>query len=178
MLKNIHLTLILLRFHHLKKILYSLSLISRHHYPFMISQVQSIINLINISIIISHMLGETPQTFFTIKDLSAREFIEAFAQYLKKNNLLQRPSWADIVKTATSTNKITQEASLLLLMMIGFIIASLLSQERSIFALELELDFCLISMEDSSAEDALLNIMITQAQRSLDGDFNNQKSKD
>lgn len=69
----------------------------------MIPQVLSIINLINISIIISHMLGETPQTFFTIKDLSAREFIESFAQYLKKNNLIERPSWADVVKTATST---------------------------------------------------------------------------
>ena len=58
-------------------------------------------------------------------------------------------------------------------MMIGFIIASLLLPERSIFALELELDFYLISMEDSSAEDVLLNIMITPALRSLDGDFNN-----
>jgi small subunit ribosomal protein S19e len=48
------------------------------------------------------MLGESQQTFFTVKDLSAQEFIEAFAQYLKKNNLVERPAWADLVKTGTS----------------------------------------------------------------------------
>jgi len=48
------------------------------------------------------MLGESKQTFFTVKDLSAQEFIEAFAQYLKKNNLIERPAWVDLVKTATS----------------------------------------------------------------------------
>jgi hypothetical protein len=53
--------------------------------------------------IFDHMLGEAQQTFFTVKDISAREFIEAFAQYLKKNNLIERPAWADFVKTATST---------------------------------------------------------------------------
>jgi ribosomal protein S19E (S16A) len=49
------------------------------------------------------MLGEAQQTFFTVKDISVREFIEAFAQYLKKNNLFERPAWADFIKTATST---------------------------------------------------------------------------
>lgn len=48
------------------------------------------------------MLGETKQTFFTVKDLSHAEFIEAFAQYLKKNNLIERPVWVDQVKTSTS----------------------------------------------------------------------------
>ena len=47
------------------------------------------------------MLGEKEQTFFTVKDLSAAEFINAFAQYLKKNNLIERPKWADVVKTST-----------------------------------------------------------------------------
>jgi len=48
------------------------------------------------------MLGESKQTFFTVKDLSAQEFIESFAQYLKKNNLIERPVWVDYVKTGTS----------------------------------------------------------------------------
>lgn len=48
------------------------------------------------------MIGESQPTFFTVKDLSAQEFIDAFAQYLKKNNLIERPAWADFVKTATS----------------------------------------------------------------------------
>lgn len=37
-----------------------------------------------------------------MKDLSAQEFISAFAQYLKKNNLVERPTWADYAKTGTS----------------------------------------------------------------------------
>jgi small subunit ribosomal protein S19e len=52
------------------------------------------------------MLGETQQTFFTVKDLSAQEFIHSFAQYLKKNNLIERPAWADFVKLATSISSI------------------------------------------------------------------------
>jgi ribosomal protein S19E (S16A) len=50
------------------------------------------------------MLGESKQTFFTVKDLSAQEFIESFAQYLKKNNLIERPAWVDLVKLSTSTS--------------------------------------------------------------------------
>jgi ribosomal protein S19E (S16A) len=50
------------------------------------------------------MLGEQKSTCFTVKDLSAAEFISAFAQYLKKNNLIERPKWADYVKTSTGTN--------------------------------------------------------------------------
>lgn len=48
------------------------------------------------------MLGEKEQTFFTVKDLPAAEFINAFAQHLKKNNLIERPNWADYVKLSTS----------------------------------------------------------------------------
>jgi ribosomal protein S19E (S16A) len=55
------------------------------------------------------MLGEAKQTFFTVKDLSAQEFIESFAQYLKKNNLIERPTWVDFVKTATRNQSLMQE---------------------------------------------------------------------
>lgn len=48
------------------------------------------------------MLGEKEQTFFTVKDLSANEFVSAFAQHLKKNNLIERPNWVDYVKLSTS----------------------------------------------------------------------------
>eukprot|EP00178_Gracilaria_changii_P021360 TRINITY_DN6350_c0_g1_i1.p1 TRINITY_DN6350_c0_g1~~TRINITY_DN6350_c0_g1_i1.p1 ORF type:complete len:157 (+),score=16.85 TRINITY_DN6350_c0_g1_i1:19-489(+) len=47
------------------------------------------------------MLGEKEQTFFTVKDLSANEFVAAFAQHLKKNNLIERPNWVDYVKLST-----------------------------------------------------------------------------
>jgi hypothetical protein len=46
------------------------------------------------------MLGDKTQSFYTVKDLAPTEFIEAFAQYLKKNNLIERPNWADWVKTS------------------------------------------------------------------------------
>jgi len=49
------------------------------------------------------MLGEQKSNFYTVKDLSAAEFIAAFSQYLKKNNLIERPKWADYVKTSTGT---------------------------------------------------------------------------
>jgi hypothetical protein len=65
------------------------------------------------------MLGESQQTFFTVKDLSAQEFIEAFAQYLKKNNLVERPAWADYVKSGTSIIYLSQETNLPLSTMTG-----------------------------------------------------------
>ena len=49
------------------------------------------------------MLGQKEQTFFTVKDLAPAEFINAFAQYLKKNNLIERPKWADYAKSSTGT---------------------------------------------------------------------------
>ena len=49
------------------------------------------------------MLGEKEQNFFTVKDLSANEFVAAFSQHLKKNNLIERPQWADYVKLSPST---------------------------------------------------------------------------
>lgn len=58
------------------------------------------------------MLGEQKQTFYTVKDLPAQEFIEAFAQYLKKNNFVERPTWIDFVKTGTRTPSSTQARNL------------------------------------------------------------------
>ncbi len=49
------------------------------------------------------MLGEQKSNFYTVKDIPAADFINAFAQYLKKNNLIERPKWADYVKTSTGT---------------------------------------------------------------------------
>ena len=44
------------------------------------------------------MLGEQKSNFYTVKDIPAADFINAFAQYLKKNNLIERPKWADMSK--------------------------------------------------------------------------------
>lgn len=49
------------------------------------------------------MIGEKKQNYFTVKDLSAAEFIQVYAQYLKKNNMIERPVWADYVKCGPST---------------------------------------------------------------------------
>ena len=49
------------------------------------------------------MLGTQEQSFYTVKDLPPAEFIQAFAAYLKKNNLIERPAWVDFVKTGTGT---------------------------------------------------------------------------
>lgn len=94
------------------------------------------------------MLGESQQTFFTVKDISAQEFIDAFAQYLKKNNLIERPAWAEFVKTGTSTTFTIKETSLPLLMMTGSTEESLLLPERSISGRILESDCSRTSTED------------------------------
>lgn len=57
------------------------------------------------------MIGEKAQTFFTVKDVAASEFIQAFGQYLKKNNLIERPTWVDIVKLGTSMIMLIQETN-------------------------------------------------------------------
>ena len=90
------------------------------------------------------MLGEKEPTFFTVKDLAPAEFINAFATYLKKNNLIERPAWADYAKTSTGTSIIIQLISFLLSMRTGSTTESPLSLERSMFAPELESDFFLI----------------------------------
>lgn len=39
------------------------------------------------------------QTFFTVKDVPAEDFIAGYAEYLKKNNKIQVPEWAEFAKT-------------------------------------------------------------------------------
>lgn len=65
------------------------------------------------------MLGEQKSNFYTVKDLPAADFIAAFSQYLKKNNLIERPKWADYVKTSTGKFALTQPPSSPPLMMTG-----------------------------------------------------------
>lgn len=48
------------------------------------------------------MLGNVDQKFFTVKDIPAADFIRAYADFLKKNNKLDRPQWVDLVKTSKS----------------------------------------------------------------------------
>ena len=67
------------------------------------------------------MLGEQKSNFYTVKDVAPADFINAFAQYLKKNNLIERPKWADLAKTSTGNFTFIQLTNLLLLTMIGFI---------------------------------------------------------
>ena len=123
------------------------------------------------------MLGESQQTFFTVKDLSAQEFIDAFAQYLKKNNLIERPAWADYVKTGTSTTLTIQETSLRLLMMTGSTEELPLLPERSTSGLILESDCSRTSTEDWSEETAPRSRMIMLAPRSSDGVFSSSRNK-
>ena len=66
------------------------------------------------------MLGEQKSNFYTVKDVSAADFINAFAQYLKKNNLIERPKWADLVKTSTGIFCIIKRTNWHPLTMIGF----------------------------------------------------------
>lgn len=66
------------------------------------------------------MLGEQKSNFYTVKDISAADFITAFAQYLKKNNLIERPKWADVVKTSTGTFCFIQPTNSPLSMKTGF----------------------------------------------------------
>jgi len=41
--------------------------------------------------------------FFTVKDVPASDFIHAYANFLKKNNKLVIPKWADFVKTGIAS---------------------------------------------------------------------------
>ena len=42
---------------------------------------------------------DAKQTFFTVKDVPAEDFIRAYAEYLKKNDLIKVPQWTDYIKT-------------------------------------------------------------------------------
>ena len=54
------------------------------------------------------MIGTQEQKFFTVKDIPAPDFIKAYADFLKKNNKLERPAWADYVKTGKGNTHLMQ----------------------------------------------------------------------
>lgn len=43
--------------------------------------------------------GLTPTPVYTVKDVAAQSFIQAYANHLKKRGKFQVPKWADLVKT-------------------------------------------------------------------------------
>jgi len=45
------------------------------------------------------MLGRKEGEFVTLKDVPAGQFIGAYADFLKKSNKIELPSWVDTVKT-------------------------------------------------------------------------------
>lgn len=122
------------------------------------------------------MLGEKPQTFFTVKDLPAKDFIEAFAQYLKKNNFIERPAWVDLVKTGTSIHINIQDNNTHLLKRTGSTLESLPSLEKSTSVLTPESDSSLTSTEDSWEENAKVRDTSTPQQKLSDGDSSNWRS--
>ena len=122
------------------------------------------------------MLGEQKQTFFTVKDVPAKEFIEAFANYLKKNNFIERPAWVDIVKTGTRTYFNIQSRSTLPSMRTGYTLESLPSQEKSTFVPIQASDSSPTFMVAAEAETARPNSTTTPQLKSSDGDFSNSRS--
>ena len=123
------------------------------------------------------MLGEQKQTFFTVKDLPAKDFIEAFANYLKKNNFIERPAWVDIVKTGTSMHFNIQDNNLPLPTRIGSTLELLPLPEKFISVPTQESDSSRTSTEVERKEIARPRLMITPQQRSSVGVFNNSKSR-
>merc|ERR1712048_1129615 len=47
----------------------------------------------------SIMIGRKEGDMVTLKDVPAGKFIEAYAEFLKKSNKIELPSWVDLVKT-------------------------------------------------------------------------------
>jgi len=122
------------------------------------------------------MLGEQKQTFFTVKDVPAREFIEAFANYLKKNNFIERPAWIDIVKTGTRTYFNIQSRNTLPSTRTGFTSESLPLPEKSTSALTPASDSFLTFTVAAEAETARPSSMTTPQPKSSDGVFSNSRS--
>merc|ERR1712113_784334 len=48
---------------------------------------------------LENMIGRKDGDMVTLKDVPAGKFIEAYAEFLKKSNKIELPSWVDIVKT-------------------------------------------------------------------------------
>ena len=88
------------------------------------------------------MIGTQEQKFFTLKDVPAADFIRAYADFLKKNNKLERPVWADFVKTSKGTPFPMQLNNLRPWTTTGSISELLRSPERSSSDPELESGFC------------------------------------
>lgn len=122
------------------------------------------------------MLGEQKQTFFTVKDVPAKEFIEAFANYLKKNNFIERPSWIDIVKTGTRTHFNIQSRSTLPSTTTGCTSESPPSPEKSTSAPTPASDSSRTSTVAATEETARASSTTTPRPRSSDGDFSNSRS--
>jgi len=122
------------------------------------------------------MLGEQKQTFFTVKDVPAREFIEAFANYLKKNNFIERPAWIDIVKTGTRTYFNIQSRNTLPSTRTGFTSESLPLPEKSTSALTPASDSFLTFTVAAEEETARPSSMTTPQPKSSDGVFSNSRS--
>lgn len=123
------------------------------------------------------MLGEQKQNFFTVKDLPAKEFIEAFANYLKKNNFIERPTWVDIVKTGTSTHFNTQDRNLHPPTRIGSISESHLLPAKSTLDPTLESDCSPTSTEADTETTARLRYTSTPPPKSSDGASNSWRSR-
>lgn len=87
------------------------------------------------------MIGTQEQKFFTVKDVPAADFIRAYADFLKKNNKLERPAWADFVKTSKGKHQLTQLRDSPLLTTIGYTSELPRSPERFSSDQELESDF-------------------------------------
>ena len=111
------------------------------------------------------MLGEQKQTFFTVKDLPAKDFIEAFANYLKKNNFIERPAWVDIVKTGTRTHFNIQGKNSPPPTRTGSTLELLPSPEKYISVPTLESDSFLTCTEEESTATARPRPTTTHQQR-------------
>ena len=122
------------------------------------------------------MIGDKQQTFFTVKDLPAKDFIEAFSQYLKKNNFIERPAWVDLVKTSTSTPSLTQKTNSPQPAKTGSTPELPLSPEKSTFVLTPESDFSPTCTEEDTEEAADLSSTTTLQPRSSDGDFSSWRN--
>lgn len=67
------------------------------------------------------MIGTQEQKFYTVKDVPAADFIKAYADFLKKNSKLERPVWADYIKTSKGIHIFIQPRDLLQMMKISSI---------------------------------------------------------
>lgn len=96
------------------------------------------------------MLGTVEQKFFTVKDIPAADFIRAYADFLKKNNKLERPAWVDYAKTGKSNCDLIQPRNWPPMTTTGSTLEWLRSPARSTSDPGLESDFSPTSTEARS----------------------------